>query len=191
MEKKTHKKISLRDFGMEKIILLAVAGILLLASNVSEWGDTPKQKEQVQGKITEAADEKEEYIASLENKLVHILEKTEGVGKVEVMITLKASGESILNKDTMEQTETEKDTEGNTGKERKTGRREEETVLADEDGVSAPYVVKRLEPEIEGIVITCQGAGKARVKASVTEAAQVLFGLPASHIKVLKMEVSQ
>ena len=37
MDKKMPKKISLKDFGMEKIILIAIAGIVLLAANFSEW----------------------------------------------------------------------------------------------------------------------------------------------------------
>ena len=32
MDKKMPKKISLKDFGMEKIILIAIAGIVLLAA---------------------------------------------------------------------------------------------------------------------------------------------------------------
>ena len=39
---------------------------------------------------------------ALENKLVHILENVDGVGKAEVMITLKSSKESVLNKDLSE-----------------------------------------------------------------------------------------
>ena len=47
---------------------------------------------------------------------------------------------------------------------------------------------KELEPEIAGIIISCEGAENKVVAASVLEAAQVLFGVSANHIKVLKME---
>ena len=73
----------------------------------------------------------------------------------------------------------------------KTSGSENETVLSDENGESAPYVIKELEPEIAGVVIACEGADNNTVAASVTEAAQVLFGISVNRIKVLKMEVHQ
>lgn len=190
MEKKERKKISFKDFGLEKIILIAIAGVILLVANVSEWKARDQPEDNFMEK-QEADSENEAYIESLENKLVHILENVDGVGKVEVMITLKASKESILNKDDSEESETEEETADGTKKERESKKKENETVLADESGDSAPYVIKELEPEIAGIVISCEGAENNQVAASVTEAAQVLFGISINRIKVLKMEVHQ
>ena len=36
MEKKEKKKITWKDFGVEKILLIAIAGIILLVTNFSE-----------------------------------------------------------------------------------------------------------------------------------------------------------
>ena len=44
---------------------------------------------------------------------------------------------------------------------------------------------------VAGVVIACEGADSNTVKEAVTEAAQVLFGIPVNRIKVLKMEVHQ
>ena len=180
MEKKERRKITLKDFGVEKILLIAIAGVILLVTNVSEWRARAA-----------AVSENEAYIESLENKLVHILENVDGVGQVEVMITLQASRESVLNKDDTEELETETETSDGTQNERQSSRSENETVLSDENGESAPYVIKELEPEIAGVVIACEGADNNTVAASVTEAAQVLFGISVNRIKVLKMEVHQ
>ena len=73
----------------------------------------------------------------------------------------------------------------------KNQKKQEETILSDSSGNSAPYIIKELEPEISGIVISCEGAGNKVVEASVLEAVQVLFGVSANHIKVLKMEVAK
>ena len=59
-------------------------------------------------------------------------------------------------------------------------KKQEETILSDSSGNSAPYVIKELEPEISGIVISCEGAGNKVVEASVLEAVQVLFGVSAN-----------
>ena len=112
----------------------------------------------------------------------------DGVGRVEVMSTLKSSKESVLNKDLSEERQTEQEKNSDTQKTNKNEKRQEETILSDSVGNSAPYVVKELEPEIAGIIISCEGAENKVVAASVLEAAQVLFGVSANHIKVLKME---
>lgn len=191
MEKKEQKKITWKDFGPEKIILIAIAGVILLVTNFSEWkaGSDTGKTEAVEK--TEDFNENESYIEDMENKLVHILERVDGVGRVEVMITLKSSGESILNKDASEESQTEEDNSDGTKKYSQNNKREEETILADGDGESAPYVIKELAPEISGVIIACEGADDNTVAASVTQAAQVLFGISSNHIKVLKMEVNQ
>ena len=191
MEKKERKKITLKDFGVEKILLIAIAGVILLVTNFSEWRTRAAPEENSETQNAVAVSENEAYIESLENKLVHILENVDGVGKVEVMITLEASRESVLNKDDTEELETETETSDGTKNERQSSRRENETVLSDETGESAPYVIKELEPEIAGVVIACEGADNNTVAAAVTEAAQVLFGISVNRKKKIKMEVHQ
>ena len=182
MDKKMPKKISLKDFGMEKIILIAIAGIVLLAANFSEWKNSSSKTSEKQEKSIETS-QNDAYVEALENKLVHILENVDGVGKAEVMITLKSSKESVLNKDLSEEKQTEEERSGETQKVNKNQKKQEETILSDSSGNSAPYVIKELEPEISGIVISCEGAGNKVVEASVLEAVQVLFGVSANHIK--------
>ena len=111
MDKKMPKKISLKDFGMEKIILIAIAGIVLLAANFSEWKNSSSKTSEKQEKSIETS-QNDAYVEALENKLVHILENVDGVGKAEVMITLKSSKESVLNKDLSEEKQTEEERSG-------------------------------------------------------------------------------
>lgn len=190
MDKKLPKKISLKDFGIEKIILIAIAGILLLVANFSEWRTSSLKTQEKEEKSVQTS-QNDAYVETLENKLVHILENVDGVGKVEVMITLKSSKESVLNKDVSKEAQTEEEKSSETQKINNNQKTQEETILSDGSGNSAPYVVKELEPEIAGIVISCEGAENKVVAASVLEAAQVLFGISANHIKVLKMEVAK
>ena len=169
MGEKVPKKMNLKEIGIEKIILIAIAGIVLLLANFSEWKNA----------ISEKTEKKEEKTVQTDQN---------GVGRVEVMITLKSSKESVLNKDLSEERQTEQEKNSDTQKTNKNEKRQEETILSDSVGNSAPYVVKELEPEIAGIIISCEGAENKVVAASVLEAAQVLFGVSANHIKVLKME---
>ena len=177
MGEKVPKKMNLKEIGIEKIILIAIAGIVLLLANFSEWKNAISEKTEKKEEKTVQTDQNDAYVSALENKLVHILENVDGVGRVEVMITLKSSKESVLNKDLSEERQTEQEKNSDTQKTNKNEKRQEETILSDS-----------VEPEIAGIIISCEGAENKVVAASVLEAAQVLFGVSANHIKVLKME---
>ena len=60
--------------------------------------------------------------------------------------------------------------------------------MVDEDGDQLPYVIKTLEPIVEGVIVVMEGGGNPTVAAEVTEAVQALFHVEAHKIKVLKME---
>jgi len=52
MGEKVPKKMNLKEIGIEKIILIAIAGIVLLLANFSEWKNAISEK-------TEKKEEKE------------------------------------------------------------------------------------------------------------------------------------
>ena len=109
MGEKVPKKMNLKEIGIEKIILIAIAGIVLLLANFSEWKNAISEKTEKKEEKTVQTDQNDAYVSALENKLVHILENVDGVGRVEVMITLKSSKESVLNKDLSEERQTEQE----------------------------------------------------------------------------------
>lgn len=137
----------------------------------------------------QAEDELQEYCSYLEEKLEKSLAKLEGAGAVDVLVSLKSSKERIVEKDqsiTRSGTN-EKDSQG--------GKRDisdfdskESTIYVSEGSSSTPYVVKVLQPEVEGIMVIAQGAGKGAVSKNISDALQALFGIEAHKIKVVKME---
>ena len=62
MEKKERKKITWKDFGPEKIILIAIAGIILLVTNFSEWKAGSGTEKTDTTEKTEDFNENESYI---------------------------------------------------------------------------------------------------------------------------------
>ena len=120
------------------------------------------------------------YVKKQEQRLVAALKNVEGVGKVKVMITLKSSKESVVNKDTPYEESTKKD--------EKAVKEDEETVLIDKNGEKVPYIVKEVEPEVEGVVVVAQGGGSDIVNQNIVDAVSVLFHISSYKIKVLKME---
>ena len=67
---------------------------------------------------------------------------------------------------------------------------DEKTVLIEEDGKKVPYVIKELQPEVEGVVVVAQGGGNDIVNQNIVDAVSVLFHISSYKVKVLKMEDS-
>lgn len=132
-------------------------------------------------------DEERLYEKEMEQRVKEILKNVDGVGEVDVMLTLKSSKEKILHvdKDKSRSSTEEKDSAGGTRKSM-TEEIKESSLLSGGTGTNEPVIEKELQPEIAGIVISAQGGGSAAVKAEISEAMEALFGLPAHKIKVLK-----
>ena len=173
-------KIVVQKAGPLRLLAVAACGVLLIALS---WGN-PFSKDQAgtgktAGETGNAAGETDgeygtsrtEYKAAMERELKDILERVEGVGRAEVMVTLRGSEEKVTLKD---------NASGG-------GRLEEETVLIeDENRNSSPYVVMEKEPEIEGVVVVCDGGEDAVIRREVTEAVCALFQIESHKIKVMK-----
>ena len=107
-----------------------------------------ESKEKTQGnkeESTEYTSEEENYVQELEKKLEKTLSKIEGAGRVEVMITLEDSGESIVEKDTVTEASDlqEADNAGGNRIERST-QTGSETVYKEQDSEKTPFVGKEM-----------------------------------------------
>ena len=135
--------------------------------------------------------QEESYTDEMEKKLEQVLSNVEHVGKVEVLITLKASEEKVVEKDTpVNRSNTEEqDSEGGS-RSIKNVEAQETTIYETDSGKSTPYVVKTTSPQVEGVVVVCEGAGVGSVSKNITGAIEVLFGIEPHKIKVVKMKTS-
>ena len=130
------------------------------------------------------------YEEQLEKRLSAILSQVAGAGRVEVMLTLESRGERIVEKDTPESRKSVEETDSSGGS-RTTDEQDwgEETVYyEDGSGGKSPYVVKELEPNIEGVLVLAEGGGSAVVKQELLEAVQALFPIEAHKVKIMKLE---
>lgn len=191
-EEHQRKKITLKEIGIKNLCLLFGAGLVLVLASTMKIGRGKEDKKPTvnQVSVTEQTDALEQYTKELENRLTSILSRVEGVGKVEVMITLKSSKEAIVNKDNPSESSDvlEQDKEGGK-RQSKTTKNQEETILVGENGAQTPYVVKELEPEIAGVVVIAEGGENQKVINDITTAVEALFSVPTHKIKILKMEM--
>ena len=187
------KDIKLDDDKKEKIVIFFLLGVffLLIATPVSDLtGNRKKQKstntgtdQQTQRKKIQ---EKDAYITALENKLEQTIEGMEGAGKVDVMITLKDTGEKILDKNQPYESEEETNTEENKESKKNRIQNNQETVLVETEGNTEPIIVRELYPDIEGVVVVCEGGDNSALTVKIKEAVQALFSIDAHKIVVCK-----
>lgn len=131
--------------------------------------------------------EQEQYIKEMEAKAESLLSGVSGAGQVKVMITIRASSEQVVEKDmpvTRSQT-SEQDSQGGSRMVSEFAT-EDATVYRKGNGYEEPYVVKILSPSVEGVVVVAEGAGNGEVSKNLSEAVQILFGVEAHRVKVLK-----
>ena len=131
--------------------------------------------------------EQEQYIKEMEAKAESLLSGVNDAGQEKVMITLRASSEQVEEKDmpvTRSQT-SEQDSQGGSRMVSEFAT-EDATVYRKGNGYEEPYVVKTLSPSVEGVVVVAEGAGNGEVSKNLSEAVQILFGVEAHRVKVLK-----
>jgi len=196
-EKKEIKKTLLKDIGMNKLLIMLVAGILLVIISFWDFGDGDDRP----AESTKALLEKGEgelvitgsaYEDKLEERLEAVLSLAEGVGKVETMITIKASGEKIalVEQPYTSHTSTEKDSQGGSRDTSEVSRSETVIYIKNSDGSETPYIAKETTPEIEGIVVIAEGGGNILTVSNIIDAVMALFDVPNHKIKVLEMKTA-
>lgn len=166
-----------------------VAAILLLVfwpSTADSKKEEKQQEEEIQpqSQVTETdTDERKK----LEEDLKRILLQVEGVGEVDVAVTMESTGRKLVEKD-VPQSESTVDETGNGTSSKKENKNSEETTvyLENADGTKTPYVIEETMPEVRGVLVVAQGADDPQVVAEIKEAAMALFHLEAHKIKVMK-----
>lgn len=180
-----------------QLLIVFLVGVLLLvivipvpSSEEKREKDKSPAKEQTkeQPEYTGGSDSLEEYGTYLEKRVASALEYVEGVGKAEVVITLKSSSQKVVEKDQTSDNRTtdEQDSAGGTRTEEARASERTSVYEQNSDGSRIPYVSKELTPEIAGVVVIAQGGDNAVVVQNITEAIQALFGVEAHKIKIMK-----
>ena len=146
--------------------LVALAGVVLML--------LPGEKDSMPD--AETAEGETFSLEETERRMAEVLGAMDGVGRVQVMLTLR-SGE------TLSLAEDSSATLGSGG-----DVRQDSQVLTVNRGSGKQEVVvtQRLYPTYQGAVVVCQGAGDSRVRLTVVDAVSVLTGLSSDKISVVK-----
>lgn len=181
----------LKNIPKNQILIGGLLGVLLLViaipvdSGKKKTGDTTNIEQE---KGTSEDTDNGVYEKKMERRLKEVLEKMDGVGKVEVMITLKDNGENVVEKDTSISSQNTR--EGESGATQSQTQSQEETVFSQPQGSGQqPFVSKEVTPQIEGILVVAEGGGNSVVVKNISDAVLALFPVEAHKIKVVKMNL--
>ena len=173
-----------------QLLILLLTGILLLVivvplpEETEEDSTTAVETGAGNGTGTDAQD----YEGYLEERTAEALRQVEGVGEVEVMITLSSTGQKVVEKDQQNSSQTTEEADSSGGTRTTEDSSSDRTSVYEQgsDGTQTPYVTKELSPEVEGVVVIADGGDNAVVAQDITEAVQALFGVEAHKIKIMK-----
>lgn len=209
MKKMLDKITGKTKLRKDQLLIMILAGILLCvvalptqnsntasSKNKSGISDTSYSMMEKSQQAQEAANDvngtEKDYDLSYtdywEDKLEESLSHMDGVGEVKVLITLKESEERILEKDIPEELSETKEEDAEGGSRTVTERKTEEATVytVNEAGQNVPYVSKIIQPVVEGVVVIAQDMESESVKQNIIETIQVLFGIDANKIRVVK-----
>lgn len=188
-------KWNLEKLGkINKSYLLAAAllGILLLVIAIP----TEDRNKQEQSQTTTSREREpvqtssdQTYRKSLERQLEQMLSAMEGVGKAEVMITLKDSGEAVVEKDFVRTEEHASESQEGAAQRENSTVSVQQSSLYTKNGSQGevPFISKERNPQIEGVLVVAEGGENSVTVKNISEAILALFPIEAHKIKVVKM----
>lgn len=183
----------IQKIGGFRLLLIVLAGVMLLVLSLPSHNEPESEED---GAETEAFDESnalflamEKYARRQEKETAAILSKVEGIGEVEVMLTLASSEEKVtLQDDSVTENDSAQEDMAGSNRKDSSYQSKGESVLVKKGGEEKPYIVQIHSPAIEGVVVVAQGAGSGKKEKEIIEAVQALFPIEAHKIKVMKME---
>lgn len=163
---------------------LAIAGIAITFMPLPSSNNSKNNTTVQTGKAV--ARTEANYEQQIEKRLVSILEKMEGVGRVSVMVTTYSNEEKVLASDvtTSSQQSEERDQAGGT-RNNMTTNNNQKVVL---QSGNTPYVIKENKPTIKGVLILAEGADNSNVRSQIIESVANLLDVPVHKVSVLKKQ---
>ncbi len=193
------KKIFSKNDGNNKkkieniLVFIVILAITIVAINYIWNGDeTSKSSNEVpeaENSNSVVQVSTDSFYDENEEKLANILSNIEGVGKVKVLLTYSQTSTSIplYNENLRESNTIETDSSGGSRTVAESDSEKEVIYKEDSSGNREPVTQSVISPQIEGAIITAEGADNAEVKSAIVQAVEAATGLATHKIQVFKM----
>lgn len=182
----------LKKIGFLRLGLLVVAVIILIICSLPQNQSSNLNQAQSVGSSLDTDGDTSlfSYEHELEKRLEQILGGMEGITSVDVMITLSATSEKVLEK-SIQLEENKQEIEKGSGESLEKSvtsslNKKNEALLTGNTSGSMPYIIKEMSPSIQGVVVAAKGNITQTKIREISEAVQALFGIEAHKIKVIE-----
>lgn len=178
MDREDRKRLTiLQTLGRYKyVFLVAVVGAIMLL-----W---PWQEGEVRTETTVPHMASENDVSKLEKQMEDILSKMNGVGRVDVLLTLESGGELVLATDSTLRYRGSPQNPDDYD-------RSTETVTVSGGNGTDVVVTQERSAKFRGALIVCEGGDNDRVRLSIVEAVCALTGLGADRVAVVRWGSSE
>lgn len=183
------KKLNFKD--KNTWLILGIFGVLLLViampvekAQKKDSGMT-QTRPAAEDETAESGQERaDDSIAELESRLEETLSLIDGAGQVRVMITMKDTGEKVVEKDITCRTDAASGGSQNT-------EQSQSSVYTRDGNTETPYISNEMTPQVEGVLVVAQGGGNSMVKQNILQSVMALFPLEAHKITIVKMSMQE
>ncbi len=170
-------KLKALNIGKKNIVLIISAVAMLFVVVLSEFSSSLQATNSLN---EDGSVNSQKYIEQTEKELEVILEKINGAGKVEVMLTLESSYENVFAKGY-----STKEDKGEADEKKEF--QEEYIIIKNGSSNEECLVVKVYEPAIKGVAVVAQGADNIKVKNAIIQTVCALFNISSARVSVEKM----
>ena len=174
----------LKKMDKTKWMILGLGGVLLLVIAIPAERDSSEKYNEALQQASSDSSEQDNFSRTYKKQLADDLEQAlacmDGVGKVRVMITFQDSGQAVVEKDVIQSSSGQNNSQ--------TGSQYQESTVYQEENGREPYVSQQKLPRVEGVLVIAQGGGDSRVKQDISSAVQALFPVEVHKIKIVKMQ---
>ncbi|AKN34025.1 stage III sporulation protein AG [Clostridium carboxidivorans P7] len=171
------------------LILISISFFKTSNTQISAQDKNNTKPAKEQQKTEEQNIDQEQYESEVQDKLKGTLEKIEGVGKVDVMVSFESGEEQVPAVNVSDSTNTteEKDNEG--GVRNSTQKNNGSTVVITNDGSkSKPLIVKTYKPKVSGVCVVAEGSENKLTELRITKAVVNLFNISEDKVNVYPMK---
>lgn len=172
------------------LMIIALVGILILiaSSMFKDNNASVKTSAKINDNQTESQDTKN-YELQLENKLKSILQRTEGIGNVSVMIYFEGGDEQIPAVNVTDSTSTTEEKDASGGVRSTTQKNTGSTVVTTNDGSkNEPLILKQNKPKVTGVYVVAEGAEDEITQLKINKAVTDLFNISPDKVAVFPMK---
>ncbi|AAO36130.1 stage III sporulation protein AG [Clostridium tetani E88] len=190
-EKKGSKNIK------ANLLIVFLIGVLILVTSSffkssstigKEEAEDNKEIEEVQGEVS-IKDINRNKEKQLGIELKQILEKTEGIGNVDVMLYFSEGEEQVPAFNINDSTNSTEETDNEGGRRKTTQKNNGNTVVTTNKGEKTePLILKTKKPEITGVLIVAEGAENKLTEYRIKKAVINLFNIPENKVNVYPMK---